>query len=118
SHWRLQRALALLQLGRTAEARTILDELETFGSVPTALAPLLHWRRVLLALADGDAARASDEAERMERALAEMGPETVPEHAIMARFDLAKFWSGQGALNRAFAHWTVGHKLLARFQPF
>ena len=117
-HWRLQRALALVQLGRTAEARTILDELETFGSVPPALVPLLHWRRVLLALAEGDAARASDEAERMERTLADMGPEAVPEHAIMARFDLAKFWSGQGALSRAFAHWTVGHKLLAMFQPF
>jgi Sulfotransferase family len=31
---------------------------------------------------------------------------------------LAKFWSGQGAPSRAFAHWTAGHKLLARFQPF
>ena len=117
-HWRLQRALALLQLGRTAEARTILDELERLGPTPPALTPLLHWRLVLLALAEGDAARASDEAERMERTLAEMGPEAVPEHAIMAHFDLAKFWSGQGAPSRAFAHWTAGHKLLARFQPF
>jgi hypothetical protein len=36
----------------------------------------------------------------------------------MARFDLAKFWSGQGAPSRAFAQWTEGHKLLVRFQPF
>jgi Flp pilus assembly protein TadD len=117
-YWRLQQSLALLQLGRTAETRTILDEVETLRPTPPALAPLLHWRRVLLALAEGDAARASDEAERMERALVEMGPEAVPEHAIMARHDLAKFWSGQGAPSRAFAHWTAGHKLLARFQPF
>jgi tetratricopeptide (TPR) repeat protein len=117
-YWRLQQTLALLQLGRTAEARAILDELERLGPTPPALLPLLHWRRVLLALAEGDAARASDEAERMERALAEMGPEAVPEHAIMARYDLAKFWSGQGAPSRAFGHWTAGHKLLARFQPF
>ena len=82
------------------------------------LAPLLHWRLVLLALAEGDAARASDEAQKMERALADIGPDAVPEHAIMARFDLAKFWSGQGVTSRAFAHWTAGHNLLARFQRF
>ena len=117
-HWRLQQTLALLQLGRTAEARTILDELERLGPSPPVLAPLLHWRLVLVALAEGDAARASDEAERMERALTEMGPEAIPEHAIMAHFDLAKFWSGQGASSHAFAHWAAGHKLLARFQPF
>jgi Tfp pilus assembly protein PilF len=102
-HWRLQQALALLQLGRVADARTILNELETLGPTPPALAPLLHWRLILLALAEGDAARASYEAEKMEQALADMGPDAVPEHAIMARFDLAKFWSGQGAPNRAFA---------------
>jgi hypothetical protein len=54
----------------------------------------------------------------MELALADMGPDAVPEHAIMARFDLAKFWSAQGAPSRAFAHWVEGHKMLARFQPF
>jgi hypothetical protein len=47
-----------------------------------------------------------------------MGPEAVPEHAIMARFDLAKFWSRQGTPSRAFTHWTAALKLLARFQPF
>ncbi len=78
----------------------------------------MHWRFVLLALAEGNRARACEEAERMEQALADMGPDAVPEHAIMARFDLAKFWSAQGAPSRAFAHWVEGHKLLARFQPF
>jgi hypothetical protein len=47
-----------------------------------------------------------------------MGPEGVPEHAIMARFDLAKFWSGKDRHSRAFAQWSAGHKALARFQPF
>ena len=117
-HWRLQQALALLQLGRAAEARQVLDELARLGPAPPALAPLLHWRFVLLALAEGDGASALKEAERMEAALADMGPEAVPEHAVMARFDLAKFWSGQGAPSRAFAQWVEGHKLLARFQPF
>jgi tetratricopeptide (TPR) repeat protein len=117
-HWRLEQALALLQLGRAAEARNLLDELARLGPTPPALAPLLHWRFVLLALAEGRGARACEEAERMEAALADMGPQGVPEHAVMARFDLAKFWSGQGAPSRAFAQWTEGHKLLGRFQPF
>ena len=88
------------------------------GPTPPALVPLMHWRFVLLALAEGDGARARHEAERMEAALADMGPEGVPEHAVMARFDLAKFWSGERAPSRAFAQWVEGHKLLARFQPF
>jgi tetratricopeptide (TPR) repeat protein len=117
-HWRLQEALALLQLGRAAEARIVLDDLARLGPTPPPLAPLLHWRFVLLALAEGDGARARGEAEMMEQALADMGPDAVPEHAIMARFDLAKFWSAQGAPSRAFDQWTAGHKLLARFQPF
>ena len=47
-----------------------------------------------------------------------MGPEAVPEHAIMAHYDLAKFWSGQGVTSRALRAWTAGHKMLARFQRF
>jgi Flp pilus assembly protein TadD len=117
-HWRLGQALALLQLSRASDARLVLGELARLGPGPPALAPMLHWRFVLLALAEGDSARARGSAEMMEQALAEMGPDAVPEHAIMVRFDLAKFWSGQGAPSRAFAHWTAGHKLLARFQPF
>ena len=117
-HWRLQEALALLQVGRAAEARQVLDELVRMGRTPCALAPLLHWRFVLLALAEGDSARAKDQAAAMEAALANMGPDAVPEHAIMARFDLAKFWSAQGAPSRAFDQWIAGHRLLARSQPF
>ncbi len=98
-HLRLQQTLALLQLGSAAEAREVLDELMRTGPTPPSLAPLMHWRLALLALAEGDPARAREEAERMAAALAEMGPEGVPEHAIMARFDLAKFWSAQGTPN-------------------
>jgi len=117
-HWRLQQSLALLQLGRAAEAGAALEALSALGPVPPDLAPLWRWRRVLLALAEGDFPRACDEAQLMEAALADMGPDGVPEHAIMARFDLAKFWSGRNAPGRAFAHWVEGHKLLAKSQPF
>jgi hypothetical protein len=47
-----------------------------------------------------------------------MGPEAVPEHQIMAHYDLAKFWSGQNEHDAAFNHWQAGHALLRRFQPF
>jgi tetratricopeptide (TPR) repeat protein len=117
-HWRLQEALALLQLGRAGKAREVLEELVRMGPAPASVEPLLRWRFVLMALAEGDGARAREQAERMEAAVADMGPKGVPEHAVMARFDLAKFWSGQGATSRAFAQWVEGHKLLARFQPF
>jgi len=55
---------------------------------------LWHWRQVLLALGEADIIRAREAAGRMEAALATMGPEAVPEHRIMAHYDLAKFWSG------------------------
>jgi tetratricopeptide (TPR) repeat protein len=57
-HWHLQRALALLQLGRPAEARPVLAGLAALGPIPPALAPLWCWRLVLLALAEGDGAGA------------------------------------------------------------
>jgi Sulfotransferase family len=53
----------------------------------------------------------------MERALATT-PALVPEHRIMAQFDLAKFWSQQGVADRAFGFWVEGHRLLGKFQPF
>ena len=54
----------------------------------------------------------------MAAALAAMGPEAVPEHQIMAHYDLAKFWSNQNEHDTAFGHWQAGHALLRRFQPF
>ena len=117
-HWHLQRSLALLQLRRTGEARAALDALAALGPVPAALAPLLHWRHVLLAVAEGDAAAARAAACEMEAALVAMGPGATPEHRIMAHYDLAKFWSGQNAHPRAFGHWVKGHEALGRSQPF
>ena len=117
-HWHLQRALALLQLGRPDEARPALAALAALGPIPPEIAPLWHWRLVLLALAERNYAVARREAERMAAALAGMGPEAVPEHQTMAHYDLAKFWSGQNEHDTAFSHWQAGHALLRRFQPF
>ena len=113
-HWQLQRSLALLQLNRVEEAR---NALAAVGEPPPELAPMVFWRRTLLALAVGDAAAACDRAVEMERALATT-PGLVPEHRIMAHFDLAKFWSQQREPGRAFPHWLEGHRLIGRFQPF
>jgi tetratricopeptide (TPR) repeat protein len=117
-HWSLQRSLALLQLGRPDEARPVLAALAALGPVPPEIAPLWHWRLVLLALGERNLAAAGREAERMAAALAAMGPNAVPEHQIMAHYDLAKFWSGQKDHDTAFTHWQAGHALLRRFQPF
>jgi tetratricopeptide (TPR) repeat protein len=113
--WGLQRVLALIQLGRLGEARAELDAL---GDIEPALAPLAHWRRVLMALAEGDPARARRAAEAMEAALPRMGPRAAPEHGVLALYDLAKFWSSRGAPARAMRHWREAHRRLARFEPF
>lgn len=117
-HWCLQRSLALLQLGRPAECRATLDRLAALGPVPPALLPLMLWRMILLSLATDDRAGARALAATMEGALDTMGPDAVPEHRIMAHYDLAKYWSGQDEHRRAFGHWVAGHRLLAKSQPF
>jgi tetratricopeptide (TPR) repeat protein len=117
-HWYLQRSLALLQLGRPAEARSDLAALVAPGPVPPEIAPLFLWRHVLLALGEGDRPRAMQAAEAMQGALDSMGPNAVPEHRIMAHYDLAKFWSGHNRQSTAFGHWIQGHELLKQIQPF
>ncbi len=117
-HWHLQRALALLQLNRLDDARAALADLEALGPIPPDIAPLWHWRRVLLAMAERRPAVAGREAERMARALEHMGPDAVLEHQIMAHYDLARFWSGNSDAATAFTHWQAGHALLRRSQPF
>jgi Tfp pilus assembly protein PilF len=117
-HWLLQKSLALLQLGRTGEARAVLDALSSLGAIPPEIMPLWHWRHVLLALGEGDVAGARLAAGQMEAALQAMGPQAVPEHRIMAHYDLAKFWSGQNVHPRAFANWMAGHALLKISKPF
>jgi len=113
-HWQLQHALALLQLGHAAEVRVLLD---VIGEVPPAVRPLLLWRHVLLALAENDQTRAVVAAAEMQVALG-CGEDILPEHRIMAYYDLAKFWSRIGSPARAFACWQHGHDLLRRGQPF
>jgi hypothetical protein len=49
-HWQMQRSLALLELRRPQEARAVIASI---NEIPPESAPLLLWRRLLLALADG-----------------------------------------------------------------
>lgn len=113
-HWQMQRALALLQVGRAVEAREVMAAI---GDVPPEQAPLMLWRRTLLAVAGGDAAAARARAVEMEQALVTASA-LVPEHRIMAHFDLARFWGGQRDVEKAFTHWSAGHRALGKFQPF
>jgi Tfp pilus assembly protein PilF len=117
-HWHLQRALALLALGRPGKAQTALAEFDALGPAPPELAPLRIWREALLALAEGRRADARAAAETMEAALKNMGPTAVLEHKIMSRYDLAKFWSREGEDRKAFEQWRSGHALLRPIQPF
>jgi tetratricopeptide (TPR) repeat protein len=116
--WHLARVLALLQLGRSAPARAALSEFAAIGPVPPELAPLFHYRQLLLAQLERDEKGARQAAQEMALAIEAMGPNAVPEHRIMARYDLAKFWSGRGDYAAAFAHWQEAHRLLRLSQPF
>jgi tetratricopeptide (TPR) repeat protein len=113
-HWQLQKILALIKLRRLAEAQAAIAAL---GAVPPSLQPLLHWRRILLALEQGRSTESQDEALAMETCL-DATPGILPEHRIMGHYDLAKFWSRCREPDRAFPHWVTGHRLLSRFQPF
>jgi tetratricopeptide (TPR) repeat protein len=117
-HWHLQRALALIALGRPDKARTALGDFDAFGPAPPELKPLRLWRDALLALAESRRADARAVAEEMEAAIEAMGPRAVLEHKIMARYDLAKFWSREREDAKAFAQWRAGHALLKTLQPF
>jgi tetratricopeptide (TPR) repeat protein len=116
--WHLARALVLLQLGRAAEARAALGDFTALGPVPPELAPLFHWRQVLLAQLEHDERGARQAASEMAAAIETMGPNAVPEHRIMAHYDLAQFWSSRGDRAATFAHWQEGHRLLRLSQPF
>jgi hypothetical protein len=108
-HWYLEKSLALLQLRRADEAKAELEALAARGPIPPEIAPLWHWRQLLLAQLENDPPRARQSAERMSASLDIMGPDGVLEHQIMAHYDLAKFWSAQNAHAPAFAHWQAGH---------
>ena len=114
AHWRAHRALALLQIGRVAEAARDLDAIaEPYGDAEI----LVLWRRIRLAAHAGRAEEATALAERMSR-LADTEGASLFEHRVIAHFDLARFRDEHGEAGAAFAHWRAGHRLLARLQPF
>ena len=115
--WRLQRALALIQLRQAGAAGAEMAAFDRLGPCPPDLAPLWRWRRLLLADLTGQQVQACAEAVAMEASL-DAAPGLLPEHRIMAHFDLAKFWSRAGEAARAFAHWRTAHALLGVQQPF
>jgi tetratricopeptide (TPR) repeat protein len=117
-HWHLQRALALIALNRSDEARNALGAFDALGPVPSELVPMRLWRGALLGLCEGHPADARAYAEAMEASLEKMGPNATLEHEIMARYDLAEFWSSQGDDAMAFSQWQAGHAVMRRFQPF
>jgi tetratricopeptide (TPR) repeat protein len=114
----LARTLAWLQQGAASQARAALADVAAIGPIPAALAPLWHWRRVLLAQLERNAPEAEAAASDMAAAIAEMGPDAVGEHRIMAHYDLAKFCFARGNTEAAFTHWQHAHTLLRRSQPF
>jgi len=116
--WRLARSLALLQQGQTRMARLELAALSSLGPLPPELMPLFCWRGVLLAQQEGNREEAINAARHMAAALDAMGPAAVPEHRLMAHYDLASFWMRQGDRAAAFAHWQAGHDLLRQSQPY
>ncbi len=112
-HVGLQRALAFIKLGRMAEALALMDAL---GPLPAALEPLKQWRLVLAYSAQGRPNAAANAATAMATALT--APGILPEHRIMAHYDLAKFYAQIKNTALAFANWQAGHDLLAKLQPF
>ena len=108
-HWRAHRALALLQTGEPDAARAELDAIAPpYGDAEI----LILWRRIALAPPDA----VEDLAARMAVLLDD--DSFLPEHRIIGHFELARFRHARGDPARAFAHWTAGHRLLARFQPY
>ena len=109
-HWHLQRAGALLQLGRLDEARRQFDRFAALGDCPAEFAVLWRWRLVIFASAEGDVAQARQEAERMAACLAADDVTATREHVIMGHFNLAKFWSNHhdaGAGDAALGPWAM-----------
>ena len=113
-HWRLQRALALIALGRPARRAPRLTRSTRSarrrrrscrcGCGATSFS---RWPRVIVP------PRATMARSRWRAALAHMGPDAVLEHKIMARYDLAKFWSREGEDARAFAQWRARPRAVA-----
>jgi tetratricopeptide (TPR) repeat protein len=113
AHWRAHRALALLVVGQVEAGRA---EIEAIAN-PYDAEILILWRRVLLAVHDGDTALAEALTERMEVLAADESAAFV-ESRIVAYFEVARFHDQRARTDRAFALWRAGRELLARLQPF
>jgi len=114
SHWRAHRAMALLLLGRRAEASAEIEAIRPpFGDAEL----LVVWRQLLLAERGGDPAKVDALADRLSE-LARQEGSALLEHRIVSNFDLASFAARRGDKDRAFGHWKAGHALLKRVQPF
>jgi predicted Zn-dependent protease len=108
-HWRAHRVLALIETGRRTEATAELDAIAPpYGDAEI----LILWRRIALTPPE----EALPLAERMATVVEDEA--MLPEHRIVGHFDLARFHHRRGLKDAAFAHWTSGHRLLSRFQPF
>ncbi len=116
AHWRAQRAAALLMLGRREEAR---------ADVAAATPPLgdaeilLTWLGI--ALDDGVDEASAAQRDRLAARLAVLADADgagLPEHRIIAHFDLATLHAREGRRTVSFTHWQKAHAVLARLQPF
>jgi Flp pilus assembly protein TadD len=110
--WRSQRAAALLMLGRRAEARAEVDA----ATGPAGDAAItLGWLRIAL-----DDAVPEDELDRRIAALERLADTEagLPEHRIIAHFDLGNLQTRRGRQGAGFEHWRKAHRLLGRTQPF
>jgi Flp pilus assembly protein TadD len=114
AHWRAHRAMALLVLRRYAEAEVELSAApEPLGDAEI----LIVWRRLVLAEQAKDKETATRLAERLDFLAREEGGSLL-DHRIITHFDLAVFRDRRKQPERAFDHWTAGHRLLSRVQPF
>jgi Flp pilus assembly protein TadD len=110
--WRSQRAAALLMLGRRAQARAEVDA----ATGPAGDAAItLGWLRIAL-----DDAVSEDETDRRIAALDRLADTEggLPEHRIIAHFDLGNLQTLRGRRSAGFEHWRKAHGLLGRTQPF
>lgn len=108
-HWQAHRVLALVETGRGPQARA---ELAAIAPPYGDAAILIQWRRVAFAPPDAALPLAAEMADLVEDAA------MLPEHRIIGHFDLARFYHRRGMKDAAIGHWSRGHKLLGRFQPF
>jgi Flp pilus assembly protein TadD len=116
AHWLAQRAAALLMLGRRDEARSdVAAAAPPFGDAEI----LLTWLRI--ALDDGTDETSAAERDRLAGRLAVLADADgagLPEHRIIAHFDLATLHAREDRRAVSFSHWRKGHEVLARLQPF